>query len=58
MPKTTMQYKSPLVMTAAMMPDDLREDLDRYAAVHFDGNRSLAMRKLLRRALAVEARAA
>ena len=50
--------KSPKIMTAAMMPDELREDLDRYAEAHFDGNRSLAMRMLLRRALAVEAQAA
>jgi hypothetical protein len=51
--KTT-TTKSPKIMTAAMMPDDLREDLDRYAAAHFDGNRSLAMRMLLRQALATD----
>ncbi len=48
----------PPTLTAFQMNEELRENLDRYAMANTEGNRSWAIRKLLRRALAAETRAA
>jgi hypothetical protein len=51
--KTTKQPKTSI--SAFQMTDELRADLNRYAMANTEGNLSWAIRKLLRRALAVEA---
>ncbi len=45
-------------LAAFQLPDELRDELDRYARANTEGNLSFAIRKLLRRALTEEARAA
>jgi len=44
----------PPTLTAFQMNEELRQDLDRYAIANTEGNRSWAIRKLLRHALAEE----
>jgi metal-responsive CopG/Arc/MetJ family transcriptional regulator len=50
--RTTSQPKTSI--TAFQLTDELRKDLDRYATINTEGNRSWAIRKLLRQALATE----
>jgi metal-responsive CopG/Arc/MetJ family transcriptional regulator len=49
-----MTTSQPKTLTAFQMNEELGKDLDRYATINTEGNRSWAIRKLLRQALATE----